>query len=63
MKIYEVECRAVITVVAPDLQKAALHGAAVIRKNPDLIDVKAVHQRNFEAAWEDLRSGNSPRSH
>ena len=29
MKVYEVECRAIITLAAQDMQKAALHGAAV----------------------------------
>ena len=55
MKVYEVECRAVITLAAEDMQKAALHGAAVIKDNAHLIYVRAVHERNFEPAWEDLR--------
>jgi len=48
MKVYEVECRAVITLAAEDMQKAALHGAAVIKDNAHLIYVRAVHERNFE---------------
>ena len=55
MKVYEVECRAVITLAAEDMQKAALHGAAVIKDNAHLIYVRAVHERNFEPAWEDPR--------
>ena len=37
MKVYQVEYRAVITLAAQDMQKAALHGAAVIKDNPHLI--------------------------
>jgi hypothetical protein len=59
MKVYEVECRAVITLAAPDMQKAALHGAAVIKDNPHLIYVRAIHERNLESAWEDLSPKNS----
>jgi hypothetical protein len=55
MKVYEVECRAVITLAAEDMQKAALYGAAVIKDNPHLICVRSVHERNFEPAWEDPR--------
>ena len=32
MKVYEVEFRAVITLAAQDMQKAALHGTEVIRR-------------------------------
>ena len=59
MKVYEVECRAVITLAAEDMQKAALHGAAVIKDNSHLIYVKAVHERNCEPAWEDPSPKNS----
>jgi hypothetical protein len=62
MKFYEVECRAVIILAAQDMRKAASHGAAVIKKNLHLINVKAVRERNFEPAWEDLESRNPPRS-
>jgi hypothetical protein len=53
MKVYEVECRAVITVSEPDLEKAALHAAAHFKDNPDLIYVRAIHERNFEPTGED----------
>jgi hypothetical protein len=53
MKVYEVECGAVIRIAAPDMQKAALQGAAVIKDNLHLIYVRAVHERNFVPAWED----------
>ncbi len=36
MKVYEVECGAVITVTEQDMEKAALHGAAVIKPGPIL---------------------------
>ena len=52
MKVYQVEYRAVITLAAQDMQKAALQGAAVIKNNPHLIYVRAVHERNFEPAGE-----------
>ena len=39
------ECRAVITLAAQDIQKAALHAAAAIKNNPHLIYVKAVHEK------------------
>jgi hypothetical protein len=53
MKVYEVEYRAVITLAAEDMQKAALYGAAVIKDNAHLIYVRAVHERRLQAAWED----------
>ena len=53
MKVYQVEYRAVITLAAQDMQKAASHGAAVIKDSPHLIYVRAVHERNVEPAWED----------
>jgi hypothetical protein len=56
MKVYEVECRAVITLAAQDMQKAALHGAAAIKDNPHLIYVKAVHEKKCEL------SGEAPRT-
>jgi hypothetical protein len=59
MKVYEVECGAVITLTAQDMQKAALHGASAIKDNPHLIYVRAVHERNFEPAWEDPGAKNS----
>ena len=60
MKIYEVECRAVIRVTAENMQNAALYGAAVIRDNTHLISVRAVHQKNLEPAWEDPRRSERP---
>ncbi len=59
MKVYEVECGAVITLTAQDMQKAALHGASAIKDNSHLIYVRAVHERNFEPAWEDPSAKNS----
>ena len=59
MKVYEVECGAVIRLTAQDMQKAALHGAALIKDNLHLIYVRAVHERNFEPAWEDPSAKNS----
>jgi len=53
MKIYEVECWAVITLAEKDMEKAALRGAALIKDNPHLISVRAVHERDFEAVRED----------
>jgi hypothetical protein len=50
MKVYEVECRAVVTLAAQDMQKAALHGAAVIKDNLHLIYVTAVQERNLKPA-------------
>ena len=47
MKVYEVECRAVITLIEQDVARAALKAAAFIRQHPDLILVRAVHQRDF----------------
>jgi hypothetical protein len=41
------------------MQKAALHGAAVIKDNPHLIYVRAVHERNFGPAWENPSPKNS----
>jgi hypothetical protein len=65
MKVYEVECRAVITLAAEDMQKAALHGAAVIKDNAHLIYVRAVHERNLNQLGKilDLESSKSSRSH
>ncbi len=62
MKVYEVECLAVITLTEQDMEKAALRGAALIKDNPHLIYVRAVHERGFEPAKEDNRSKNSQHS-
>ena len=50
MKVYEVEYRAVITLAAKDMQKAALQGSAVIKDNPHLILLRAVRERDFAPA-------------
>jgi hypothetical protein len=60
MKVYEVEFRAVITLAAQDMQKAALHGTRVIKNSPHLICVKSVHERNFKPAGEDSRVESVP---
>ena len=52
MNVYEVEFRAVITLAAQDMQKAALHGTRVIRDSPHLIYVKAVYEKNFKPTGE-----------
>jgi hypothetical protein len=48
MKVYEVEYRAVITLSAQDMEKAALQGAAVIKHSPHLFHLRAVHERDFQ---------------
>ena len=48
MKVYEVEYRAVLTLTAQDMEKAALQGAAVIQRSPHLFHLRAVHERNFQ---------------
>ena len=53
MRFYEVECRAVITLAEQDMEKAALHVAALFKDNPHLIHVRAVHEKNLEPAGED----------
>jgi hypothetical protein len=55
MKVYQVEYRAVITVEADDLQKAALDAAAAIKENPDLILLRAAHEINPESNWKHPR--------
>ena len=56
MKVYQVEYRAVITVEAHDLQKAAFkcRGSA-IKENPDLILLRAAHEINSESTWKHPR--------
>jgi hypothetical protein len=68
MKVYEVECLAVITLTEQDMATAAIHGAALVKDNPHLISVRAVRERNFEPAGEDPSlqiwfSGGEPNSH
>ena len=55
MKTYQVEYRAVITVEAHDLQKAALNAAAAIKENPDLILLRAAREINAQSAWKHPR--------
>jgi hypothetical protein len=55
MKIYQVEYRAVITVEAHDLQKAALEAAAAIKENPDLILLRGAHEINPQSTWKHAR--------
>jgi hypothetical protein len=53
MKVYQVECRAVITLPASNMQEAALRGAAVLKDNPHLIRVRGVHEIALETTWEE----------
>ena len=55
MKVYQVEYRAIITVEAHDLQKAALDAAAAIRENPDLILLRAAHEISPQSTWKHPR--------
>jgi hypothetical protein len=45
MKVYEVECRAVITIAEEDMQKAALQCEAVIKDSPHLIYASLVREQ------------------
>ena len=54
MKVYQVECRAIVTLAASDMQEAALRSAVVIKNNPHLICVRGVHEITLEATWKDL---------
>jgi hypothetical protein len=51
MKVYEVEYRGVVTL--SELEKAASHPALLPKDTPDLIYVRAVHERNFKPASGD----------
>ena len=53
MKVYQVECRAIVTLAASDMLEAASRSAAVIKANPDLILVRAVHELTLEPTWKD----------
>ena len=44
----EVEYRAVLTLTAQDMEKAALQGAAVIQRSPHLFLIKTVSEENFQ---------------
>jgi hypothetical protein len=61
MKAYQVECRAIITLAAADMQEAVSRSAAVIKDNPHLILVKAVHEISVEPIWKDLSQKISQR--
>ena len=52
MKVYQVECRAIITIAASDMQEAALRSAAVIKDNPHLLLVRGVHEVTLQATWK-----------
>lgn len=54
MKVYEVEYRAIFTLAAADMQEAVSQCGALIKDNPHLIHLRAVHERNFEPAREDM---------
>jgi hypothetical protein len=59
MKVYQVECRAVITLAASDMQEAALRSALLIKDNPHLIRVRGVHEISLETTWIDPRQKSS----
>jgi hypothetical protein len=61
MKVYQVECRAIITIAASDMQEAASQSVAVIKDNPHLIVVRGVHEIAFEQAWKDPSQESSQR--
>jgi hypothetical protein len=61
MKVYQVECRAIITLAASDMQEAALRSALLIKDNPHLIRVRGVHEISLEATWNDPHQKNSPK--
>ena len=61
MKVYQVECRAIITVAASDMQEAASRSAAVVKNNPHLMVVRGVHEINLEQAWKDSGQNSSQR--
>ena len=52
MKVFQVEYRAVITIEAHDLLKAASEAATVIKENPDLIHLRGAHEVNPESTWK-----------
>jgi hypothetical protein len=59
MKVYQVECRATITLAASDMQEAALRSAALIKDNPHLIRVRGVHEITLETTWKDSSQKSS----
>lgn len=61
MKVYQVECRAIVTIAASDMQEAASHSVAVIKDNLHLIVVRGVHEIALEQAWNDPSQKSSQR--
>jgi hypothetical protein len=59
MKVYQVECRAIVTLAASDMQEAALRSALLIKDNPHLIRVRGVHEISLETTWIDPRQESS----
>jgi hypothetical protein len=59
MKVYQVECRAIITLAASDMQEAALRSALLIKDNPHLIRVRGVHEVTIETTWKDSSQKSS----
>jgi hypothetical protein len=53
MKVYQVECRAIITLAASDMQEAVLRSSGIIKENPHLLRVRGVHEITLETAWKD----------
>lgn len=59
MKIYQVECRAMVTLAASDMEEAALRGAVIIKGNPHLILVRGVHEITLPATSKDPGQNSS----
>jgi hypothetical protein len=59
MKVYQVECRAIVTLAASDMEEAALRGAVVIKDNPHLILVRGVHEITLPATLKDSSENSS----
>jgi hypothetical protein len=59
MKVYQVECRAIVTIAASDMQEAVLRSSGVIRDNPHLIRVRGVHEITIETTWKDSSQKSS----
>ena len=60
MKVYEIEYRAFITLTAQDMHKAALQGAELIKENPGLIHLRAVHERKLKSITK-MEQAGAPR--
>jgi hypothetical protein len=59
MKVYEIEYRALITLTAHDMYKAALQGAEVLKDNPGLIHLRAVRERDLQSITKKDQGGAS----